>query len=61
MLFKDELIISLRQSKVRRATGAPRHEEPPSKGLKVKKLCWMLQQGSQRIQTDVFASLAPFV
>lgn len=39
MLFKDELIISLWQSKVRQASGAPCREETPSKGLKVKELC----------------------
>lgn len=48
MLFKDELIISLRQSKVRRATGAPHREEPPSKGLQVKELCCMLQEGASK-------------
>lgn len=39
MLFKDELIISLQQSKVRQATGAPCCEETPSKRLQVKLLC----------------------
>lgn len=48
MLFKDELIISLRQSKVRQATGAPRRDETPSKGLKVKELCWVLQRGTRQ-------------
>lgn len=36
MLFKDELIISLQQSKVTQATMAPCCEETPSKGLQVK-------------------------
>lgn len=48
MLVKDELIISLEQSKVRQATGAPCCEEMPSKGLQVKSLCWILQQGNRR-------------
>lgn len=56
MLFKDELIISLRQSKVRQATGPPRRAEMPSKALRLKSFA---ETGS--LQTDVFASLPPFV
>lgn len=60
MLFKDELIISLRPSKVRRATGAPPPRRDAIKGLKVKELCWKREPPNRRvcfITAVCFASL----